>query len=754
MPTAPPVSKADRVRRAEERERREAARAAALERRRSEEETERRRIADQKYDAQDEAARRRSSGRSKPTESERTAARSRRERPARTDRSDEDQRRDARVAAEQEQADRRAEERRAAAEAEEQRLAALDDIEGDVEVELKTVVLGSPSAGKPHLLTRAGRTLPLKITYKAGGDVSGHKLQVLAQGHDLKGVAMGDFVAKSAEVTPKAGEGSVSTYIKVPRNLSRSSHMGSYRVDIRVLLDGVAIAPPKSEILRLGSAVQLPVAFLDPAVVTASDSTELMMDLDLGGWGSSEPIPVEVKVDYSLEREKRSQSFTITRVVGLHHLGIGINTPEDLPIGEGRYTVTVTAGGVSKSQKGSLLVLDPEMVAQRRGYAGRGRLRIEESSPEFDALVASIKGAPPRREYVRPDTGADEGGDWDFGDEDDFDFDEGDSSGGQGSGVFEDDFDLDSSAEEIEEREREEERRVQEQREREEAKAEAARRRKRQADERAEAARRAKAEEAEEARQAELDARAEQERRAQAEEQARAKEARRRAKKAAREKKKRKDLPPEEDEDDFDFDDLVDDEDLESETETPPRGASRGGSAKRRAAKSRSTVRKGQAKRRVDPDPGPDSDLDLDEEPQDELLASAESEQLDEEDLPDFVYYFEDEFDVLLAAEAEALGVLYIERAAVKRTLVWLEEWEAAAEEGAPEWLWIINDGASSSRLRFRRYSEKGGAWRTVFEMPASFGDRSEERAARAMMRKVLRGYVPSAERMISFDSL
>ena len=746
MPAAPSVSKADRAKRAAERERREEARAAALDRRRSEEETERRRVADQKYKSEDEVGRRRERGRSTPAEPERRETRNRREAPVDSERREEEQRREARAAAEQTQADRRAEERRAAEEAEEERLAALDDIEGDIDVQVTAVVLGSPRSGEPYLLTRAGRTLPLKVTYKAGGDVSGHKLQVRAQGHDLKGAAMKDFVAKSAEVVPEVGEGSVTTYIKVPRNLSRSTHMGSYRVDISVMLDGVALASPKTELLRLGSVVQLPVAFLDPAVVTPSDTTELMMNLDLGGWGSSERVPVVVKVEYTLGKTTRTQSFTITRGVGRHYLGVGIDTPEDLPIGEGRYRVTVTAGGTSKSQRGSLLVLDPEMVAQRRGYAGRGRGRIEESSAEFDALVASIKGAPIRREYVRPDTGKEEVGDWDFGDEEDFDFDEDDSPSGKGAGVFEDDFDLDSSAEEIEEREREEERRLQEERERAEAQAEAGRRKKRQAAERAEAARRAEAEQAEDARQAELDARAEEDRRAEAKEQARAKEARRRAKKASREKKKRKDLPPEEDEDDFDFDDLVDDEDPEYETEAAPRkGSRRGGRSRKPAPKDRAS----RGKRRAEPE----SDVDLDDEPEGDVLALAESEQLDEEDLPDFVYNVEDEFDVLLAAEAEALGVLYIDGAAAKRTLVWLEEWEAAEREGAPEWLWIIDDGASANRLRFRRYSGKAGAWKTVFEMPPSFADRSEERAARATMRRVLRGYVPSAERMISFDS-
>jgi hypothetical protein len=705
MPAPPKETSATRAKRAAERERKASSRAAQAERLKAEEEAQRR-TTDERPQASDRTRSRASKPKEEPTESRRREAELRSEQ----------------AAAEREHENRRAAERRRVREDEEERIAALEELEGDIDIELTSVVLGTPAAGKAYLLTRAGRTLPIKVTYKARGDVAGHKLQIVAQGHDLSGVPMADFVGKSAEIVPKTGEGSVTTYIKVPRNLKRSSQMGSYRVDIGVNIDGVALAAPKSELLRLGSLVKLPVAFLDPAVVTPSDVTELMMNLDLGGWGSSERIPVAVKVAYKVGKLTRSESFTITRRVGLHHLGVSIETPADLPIGEGTYTVTVTAGGVSGTRRGGLLVLDPEMVAQRRGYAGRGRLRIDDPSPEFDALIASIAGSPERREFVRPDVAGDAEGDWDFGDGDDFDSD---SEEGEVQRVFDDDFDLDSSEEEIEERELAEARGKQDEQDRLEAKAETERRKKREAAQRKEEARRERARQTDEARQAEIDARAEQDRRALDEEKARAKAASRRAKKEAREKKKRKDLPPE-DGDDFDFADLLEDEDLDDEPEPASRRASGGRRSGRDAA------------------PKP--------EPEDGVLARAESEQLDDEGLPDFVYFIEDEFDVLLAAESEALGVLYIEGTAAKRTLVWLEEWEAAAEDGAPEWLWVIDDGASRSGLRFRRHSSRSGSWKTVLNVPSSFADRGEERAARSTIRRVFRGYVPAAERMISFD--
>jgi len=747
MPKPPKVDSATRKKRIAERERRRAeqAKRIAAEERKQE-----------SRDGGERVVRRRAerppanSGRPTRTES-RSGDESRRR---------EEESRRAESEREREAEERRAEERRREREEEDERLAALEELEAGLEIEVTGMTLGAPSPGKTYLVTRAGRTLPIKASYKASGDLSGHKLQIIAQGHGLTGEVMSSFVGKSAEIVPKQGGGTISTYIKVPRTLTRSSHMGSYRVDTVLTIDGVPLSAPHTEFIRLGSVSTLSAAYLDPAVVLPSDETELMLNLDLGGWGSEEKIPVAVKLDYKVGKISRSQEFTITRRVGMHHLGVDIDTPDDLPSGDGRYTVTVTAGGVKRTKRGSLLVLDPRMVAERRGYAGRGRLRIDDPSPEVDALLKSLEGEVPRREFVRPDD--EEGGesDWDFGDDEDFDFD-GEDLGE--SGVFEDDFDLDSSSEEIAERKRQAEARLQAEREREQAKEEAERRRREDLRRREEARAQEKARKKEEARQAELDAQAEAEERERAAEAARRKERERQKRKEARKKKKRKDLPPDDEEDDFDFDDILDEDesdtdeddfDLDSvEDEPQATRTSKARKKKKRAKKPRKSPPKDSAEEddfefeggEAAEDSGRGSSTDED------LLAAAESEQLDEEDLPDFVFFIEDEFDVLLEAEAEALGVLYVSGSAVKRTLVWLEEWESAAGEGAPEWLWIIDERDRTGRLRFRRFSEKSGGWKTVLEMPPSFSERSEERAARAMIRKVFRGWVPTSEKYISF---
>jgi len=631
----------------------------------------------------------------------------------------------------------RADERRRARDAEDARQAALDELAGGLEIELVSVVVGSPSAGKPYLVTRAGRTLPVKVAYRAAGELSEHKLQVLIQGYDLEGKPMAGFTGKSAEIVPREGDGALSTYIKIPRGLTRSSQMGSYRIETTVTLDGVELAAPHVEFARLGSVSVVSAAFLDPEVVMPADGTELMLTMDLGGWSLRDKIPVQVKVDFKVGKVTRTEEFTLTRTVGRQYLGVGIQTPEDLPTGEGKYTVSVTAGGVKKTKTGSLLVLDPEMVAQRRGYAGRGRLRIDDPSPEFDAFLASQTGVPPRREYVRPESEGQDEGDWDFGDDEEFDFEGEDSTD---DAVFDDEFDLDSSAEELAEREREEEARRQAAEDRKRAKADAERRKVQEAKRREEERRRAEELRRQEALEAEREVREEQGRRQRAEEKAREKERKRLKKKADREKKKRKDLPPE-DEDDFDFDDILDEDEFEEEDEGPTSARGAGGS--------RGST-KGRTRGRIDRDgPSPEEEA---RDKEDSLLASVESEQLDEEDLPDFVFFKEDEFDVLLAAESEDLGVLYLDGSASKRTLTWLEEWERAAGEGAPDWLWIIQEGAKNDRLRFRRFSNKSNSWTTVFEMPARQSDRASDEAGRTMMRRVFNGWVPTAERSIAFD--
>ena len=133
-------------------------------------------------------------------------------------------------------------------------------------------------------------------------------------------------------------------------------------------------------------------------------------------------------------------------------------------------------------------------------------------------------------------------------------------------------------------------------------------------------------------------------------------------------------------------------------------------------------------------------------------LDAAENEQLDPEDLPDFVFDVDEEFDVLLEAEAEALGVLYVRGKAAERTLIWLEEWEAAAGDGAPQWLWLIDAGPGEGSLRFRRHSSRAGSWKTVLELPSHYSESAAEKSARKMIRRVFSGYIPADGKFISFD--
>ncbi|MEE2828169.1 MAG: hypothetical protein VX498_03190 [Myxococcota bacterium] len=626
------------------------------------------------------------------------------------------------------------------------------------EIELVSVEVGTPSETKPYLLTRAGRTLPIKVTYRAAGEVSQHRLQVHGQAYGPKGKLVNGFSVKTAEVVPKEGENSISSYIRVPRTLTRSQHMGSYRLEVVLHLDGSPIEPPREEVLRLGSVVKLKRAFLDPAVLVPEEEIVVLMDLDFGGWPAQAEIPIQVRVDYKVGRTTRSDSFAVKRRAGMHYMGLDRNAPSDIPVGEGSYKVTVSVGGSRSSAGGKLLVVDQGLIKQTRGYASRGRRRIQEGDQDLKKQLAAAGGTPIKREFVRP-VAADGGAEasWDFGEEEDSVV----GSSSASETAFAEDLDLDITEEELEQRRRAEERRKEDVRRAEEAK------------------RREEQRRAEEERRAKDQARREAEAREREEEDARKREADRVRREAARqqrleerERKKRKDLPPEDDADDFDFGDLADDEEEPGETgqrrsssrrSTTGRSSSRGDRSRGRSS---SSSRGGRRSEEPEEEDLGILEEDLLEEPPgggrasasdrsgEDDLAEAESEELDEEDLPGFVYFRGDEDDVLLAAEVSGQGVLYISGTANRRTLVWLEEWEAAAAKGAPKWFWILDERPGRGRLRFRRFSSEEQSWTTVWAMPSDFDDRSEEKAARSKMRRIFRGYVPKQERTVPFGDL
>ncbi len=154
-----------------------------------------------------------------------------------------------------------------------------------------------------------------------------------------------------------------------------------------------------------------------------------------------------------------------------------------------------------------------------------------------------------------------------------------------------------------------------------------------------------------------------------------------------------------------------------------------------------------------------DEDEDEDEdELEDDVLEedleageSGKSEELDPDDMPDFIFYGVDEADVVLEAEVEAIGVLHFHGDAKDRAGLFLGDWRAAAQDGAPEWYWVLHSGIGPGKLIFQRYSSEADEWRTVFSIPSSFESADEEKAARAMIRRVFGGYIPGLEETIEF---
>ena len=118
--------------------------------------------------------------------------------------------------------------------------------------------------------------------------------------------------------------------------------------------------------------------------------------------------------------------------------------------------------------------------------------------------------------------------------------------------------------------------------------------------------------------------------------------------------------------------------------------------------------------------------------------------------MPEFVFYEDDEADILLDSEAESVGVVHVYGEAVYEIEDWLEQWYAASAMGAPEWSWILHPGSGAATLRLARYSEDADDWIVVFEVvPSEWEDVLEAGSGKQMMQDVFGGYVPSQKKKV-----
>ncbi len=94
---------------------------------------------------------------------------------------------------------------------------------------------------------------------------------------------------------------------------------------------------------------------------------------------------------------------------------------------------------------------------------------------------------------------------------------------------------------------------------------------------------------------------------------------------------------------------------------------------------------------------------------------------------------------------------MHIHGDAKEWTAVWLDEWEAS---GAREWFWCIHSGLARGSVEFKRYSDEQDDWVTVWTLSTKFEDAAAEKAARATMREVFKGYVPDRDEVVDFGDL
>ncbi|HCP45005.1 MAG TPA: hypothetical protein DIU15_03135, partial [Deltaproteobacteria bacterium] len=279
------------------------------------------------------------------------------------------------------------EERRREAE----RLAAIEAEQRGVDLAISEVVVGTVQEGKPYLVTRYGRSIPVKVNFNVRSLSSAKKVRVVAQGHDALAQPIQDFVARSSSVSLREGENSIPTYLKVPSSLSRAK--GSFRILTHLEVDDSVVPGEVEEFIHLGSPVVLHSAELDPSVVVPAEEVILLADLQLGGWSVSDTVKLQVDIQYYVAGTSHTDSFPIAQGIGFHEMEMDLRVPEGLPPGDGSYTVTVTASsGHKSSKKGSLRVFSSELVAQGESLITPGaRRRIADD--EEDEVRAAVQKA-------------------------------------------------------------------------------------------------------------------------------------------------------------------------------------------------------------------------------------------------------------------------------------------------------------------------------------------------------------------------
>lgn len=617
---------------------------------------------------------------------------------------------------------RQAEQKRKADEERRREEARIAQESAPIDVRLLDVLVGSRTEGKPYLATRAGKSQAIKVKYEVEGKVEGHKVQIVAQAYDRSGKSIPDFSVKSTSKTPSVGENETTTWLKVPSSYTTPETMGSYRVLTRLELDGVPLRGEREEFVHVGSALALRGAELDPSVVLPGEEAVLLMDLEVGGWSVEDDVPLQVDLVYSVGGESAADTFNMTRGIGFHELEVDLDVPESLPPGDGTYNVTVShPSGAKSSSKGTLRVFAKETVdneptdGARRGR--RGRVAVDEDD-EVAALAAEAgDDGDENRDVVRradryedddfdfdsieeeeeeekePDSDEDDEFDTDSDeDEDDeFDFDEDEDE--------DDEFDTDSDEDEADSDE-------------DDRRAEEAARRKRDDDQRkrAEADKRRKSENR---KKADSDQRRKDDERRKAEDDQRRKDEERSRAEAEKRRKadaERKRAAEEEGDDlDFDAEDMeFDDEDLA--VEEPPR------------------------KKKAEPEAADDFDWD---------------------NLPETVFFEDEEEEVLMWAESDGVGVVRIYGdAALDRMGSFYRQFEKGYANGAPEWLWLCYEGDKKPVIRFFRYSTKEGDWVLVHQSPIKFGSADEKKAAFDLMKAVFEGFVPERKKKVPFGRL
>ncbi len=646
---------------------------------------------------------------------------------------------EARAAAKRKEDQRKADEERRREEA---RIAQAN---APIDVRLLDVFVGARQEGKAYLATRAGKSLQIKVSYDVEGQVSGHTVQVVAQAFDRYGNEIPDFVVKSTKKTPVVGTNETTTWLKVPSNYTTEDRLGSYRVLTRVEVDGVPLRGEREEFVHVGSPLALERIELDPSVVLPGEEAILLMDVQVGGWSIEDDVPLTVDLAYTVDGTTKTDSFNMTRSIGFHELEVDVDVPEDLPSGDGSYSVTVShESGAKVSSKGTLRVMAKSVVDEDEDEGGRGRRRrvVEDDDDEI-AAMAEKSGRlddDDDRDVVRREDKYDDSDDFDFdsaevdedededdfGDEDEDDFEDEDEDADEDEDDFEDededdfedededDFDdededdfgdEDDFDDEGDEDDFDDEPRAQKndrKKPKNNKKAQADKRRKDDERKRAEAEKRKRAED-DERKRAEYEAAKRDEDRKKAEADKRRKdEERAKAEAAAK--------ADEEDDDDLDRD---------------------------------------------------DEDLDLDasdDEPRREAPPKKEEKYVDDFDwdnMPENIFFEDEEEEVAMWAEADGTGIIRVYGdAALDRMGKWYAEYQKAYGNGAPEWLFLCYEGDKKPLLRFSRYSTKDNEWLVVHQSPIKFESRDQEKGALELMKQVFEGFVPERKKKIPFGKL